>query len=198
MLRFYSSVVVLSFLFVAPIFGQQAKVEPGEKEQKSKNPVVVMQTNKGTIKIELFIKKAPITVKNFLKYVKKKHYDGLIFHRVISNFMIQGGGFTPKMVQRPTGAGIKNESFNGLSNQRGTIAMARTNNPDSATAQFYINVKDNTFLDKKNAKDGVGYCVFGRVISGMKVVDQIKAVETGRNDVPTQPVIIKSVRILKK
>lgn len=166
---------------------------------KAANPVVVMETNMGTIKIELFEDKAPITVKNFLQYVKDKHYDGLIFHRVIENFMIQGGGFEPGMKERKTRDPIKNESDNGLSNQRGTIAMARTRVADSATSQFFINVKDNTFLDKAQAGDKVGYCVFGRVIEGMDVVDKIKAVKTGsklgHDDVPQEDVVIKSVRL---
>lgn len=160
------------------------------------NPVVVMETSHGTIKIELFDEKAPITVKNFLGYVDDKHYDGLIFHRVIRTFMIQGGGFEPGMKERKTKASIKNESSNGLSNLRGTIAMARTSDPDSATAQFYINVVDNKGLDKGAGNDG--YCVFGRVIEGMDVVDKIKEVNTGNKmghqNVPVEDVTIKSVR----
>jgi cyclophilin family peptidyl-prolyl cis-trans isomerase len=162
------------------------------------NPVVVMKTSMGTIKIELFADKAPVTVKNFLSYVDAKHYDGTVFHRVIPNFMIQGGGFEPGMQEKKTGEPIKNESTNGLSNARGTIAMARTNQPDSATAQFYINVKNNDGLDKANAGDGVGYCVFGKVLEGMDVVDKIKGVETGQRlghrDVPVKDVVIESVR----
>ena len=164
-----------------------------------KNPVVAIDTNLGTIKVELFEKKAPITVQNFLKYVDDKFYDGVVFHRVIPNFMIQGGGFTPEMKQKPTRDPIKNESDNGLSNERGTIAMARTNNPDSATSQFYINVKDNKFLDRSS--NNVGYCVFGKVIEGMDVVDKIRQVKMttvgGHQDVPEQAVVIKSVRVLK-
>jgi peptidyl-prolyl cis-trans isomerase B (cyclophilin B) len=162
------------------------------------NPVVIMETSMGTITIELFKDKAPITVENFLKYVDDKHYDGVIFHRVIPNFMVQGGGFEPGMKERKTRAPIKNESANGLSNERGTLAMARTPQPDSASAQFFINVVDNKFLDRAQARDGVGYCVFGKVTSGMDVVDKIKAVETGNvgghGDVPKQDVVIKSVR----
>ncbi len=173
----------------------------GCAEAADKNPVVVMETSKGTIKIELFQDKAPITVKNFLQYVEDKHYDGLIFHRVIPTFMIQGGGFQPGMKERKTHDPIKNESANGLSNERGTIAMARTNIPDSATSQFFINVKDNDNLDKAKARDGVGYCVFGKVIEGLDVVDKIKDVKTGsvgpHDDVPTEDVLIKSVRIVK-
>ncbi|MBM4071887.1 MAG: peptidyl-prolyl cis-trans isomerase [Planctomycetes bacterium] len=168
---------------------------------QDKLPVVEMDTSMGKIKIELDIKKAPITVKNFLAYVDDQHYDGVIFHRVIPNFMIQGGGFVPGMKEKKTRDPIKNESGNGLRNKRGTIAMARTNQPDSASAQFFINVKDNSFLDKENARDKVGYAVFGRVIDGMDVVDKIRAVETGERggheDVPVKDVVIRSVKLVK-
>jgi peptidyl-prolyl cis-trans isomerase B (cyclophilin B) len=170
-------------------------------ETQAANPVVVMETSKGTIEIELFEDKAPISVKNFLGYVDDKFYDGLIFHRVIKDFMIQGGGMEPGMKKKKTKDPIKNESSNGLSNLRGTIAMARTNIADSATSQFYINVVDNEGLDKKNAGDGVGYCVFGRVLKGMDVVDEIRKVATGIQDgqryVPNEDVVIKSVRVKK-
>jgi cyclophilin family peptidyl-prolyl cis-trans isomerase len=160
-----------------------------------------METSAGTIKIELFEKKAPITVANFLKYVDDKFYDGTIFHRVIPNFMIQGGGFVPGMKEKQTREAIKNESDNGLKNERGTLAMARTPRPDSATAQFFINLKYNDFLDRAKARDKVGYAVFGKVIEGMDVVDKIAKVETadrsGHENVPTQDVIIKSVRRAK-
>ena len=165
---------------------------------KDKNPVVIMETSMGTIKIELYEKKAPVTVKNFLDYVDNKFYDGVIFHRVIPNFMIQGGGMEPGLKEKKTRAAIVNESTNGLSNERGTLAMARTNVPDSATAQFFINVKDNDFLDRAKARDKVGYCVFGKVIEGIDVVDKIKEVKTGMQgghaDVPVQDVVIRSVR----
>jgi cyclophilin family peptidyl-prolyl cis-trans isomerase len=141
---------------------------------------VVIETSQGTIKAELDGDKAPVTVANFLAYVDDKFYDDTVFHRVIPDFMIQGGGFAPGMRQKTTKATIKNESANGLTNKRGTLAMARTSVPDSATAQFFINLKDNTFLDKARAQDGVGYCVFGKVIEGMDVVDKIKEVPTGR------------------
>jgi cyclophilin family peptidyl-prolyl cis-trans isomerase len=161
------------------------------------NPIVVIETSMGNIKIELDPDRAPITVKNFLKYVEAKHYDGTVFHRVIKDFMIQGGGMTPDGRERLTGVPIKNESYNGLTNKRGTIAMARTNKPDSATAQFFINVKDNDSLDRANNLDQVGYCVFGKVTEGMDVVDKIRAVPTDpQGDVPREPVIIKSVRKL--
>jgi peptidyl-prolyl cis-trans isomerase B (cyclophilin B) len=163
------------------------------------NTQVIMDTSHGSIKIELEDDKAPITVKNFLDYVDEGFYNGTIFHRVIPSFMIQGGGFEPGMTQKKTKATIKNESSNGLSNKRGTLAMARTNVADSATAQFFINVSDsNVFLDRAKAQDGVGYCVFGRVIEGMNVVDAIKAVPTGtrggHGDVPKSDVVITSVR----
>ena len=158
---------------------------------------VVMETSLGTIKLELDGDKAPISVANFLGYVDDKYYDGLVFHRVISNFMIQGGGFEPGMKQKKTKAPIKNESGNGLSNTRGTIAMARTNDLDSATAQFYINTVDNSgSLDKPK------YCVFGKVIEGMDVVDKIRAVKTGNKgghqNVPVEDVVIKSIRRVDK
>ena len=157
------------------------------------NPVVVLETSKGTIKIELFEEKAPITVKNFLQYVDDKHFDGLTFHRVISNFMIQGGGYDVDQKERKTRDKIKNESGNGVPNNRGYIAMARTNDLDSATSQFYINVKDNS-----RSLDQPRYCVFGKVIEGMDVVDKIKGVETGskggHDDVPLKDVVIKSIR----
>jgi peptidyl-prolyl cis-trans isomerase B (cyclophilin B) len=159
---------------------------------------VTMETSQGTLTIELEDDKAPVTVKNFLAYVDEGFYDNTIFHRVISTFMIQGGGFEPGMRQKKTKASIRNESSNGLSNTRGTLAMARTSIPDSATCQFFINVKDNAGLDRAQAQDGVGYCVFGRVVEGMDVVDAIKRVATmtrsGHADVPQQDVVIRSVR----
>jgi peptidyl-prolyl cis-trans isomerase B (cyclophilin B) len=160
--------------------------------------VVVIETSVGTIKVELFPDKAPITVKNFLSYVDDKHYDGLIFHRVIKNFMIQGGGMDSNMVQKKTKDPIKNEASNGLKNDRGTIAMARTSVPDSATSQFFINTKDNGFLNKAESQDGVGYCVFGKVIEGMDVVDKIEGSRTARGDVPVETISIKSITKAKK
>jgi len=182
----------------------QAKTPPGLGSVQSitldgsVNSVVELVTSEGKIKIELFSDEAPITVKNFLKYVDDKHYDGTIFHRVISNFMIQGGGFEPGLKEKQTRDPIKNESANGVANKRGTLAMARTNVPDSATSQFFINVKDNAFLDKANAGDGVGYAVFGQVTDGIDIVDRIRKVETGsqggHRDVPVKDVVIRSVR----
>jgi len=165
------------------------------------NPVVVIDTSVGKIKVELFKDKAPITVKNFLQYVDDKFYDGTVFHRVIPTFMIQGGGMEPGMKEKRTREAIKNESTNGVSNARGTLAMARTGEPDSATAQFFINVRDNTFLDRANARDRVGYAVFGRILDGMDVVDRIKQVETAtrgpHENVPVQDVVIRSIRRAK-
>ena len=182
---------------LAALIAGLAALVPAASGDK-KNPVVVMETSMGKITIELAEDKAPITVKNFLKYVDDKHYDGCIFHRVMSDFMIQGGGFDTNFKQKDTYKPIVNEAANGLSNKRGTLAMARTDDPDSATAQFFINVKDNTFLDRAQAADRVGYAVFGKVIDGMDVVDKIKDVETGHrgghDDVPRQDVVIQSVR----
>lgn len=158
-----------------------------------------METSLGNIEVELNEKKAPITVKNFLSYVDKKYYDNLIFHRVIKKFMIQGGGFDSKMVQKKTDKPIKNEASNGLKNETGTIAMARTPNPHSATSQFFINVSDNNFLDyQSDAK--MGYAVFGRVVKGMPVLKKIEHVKTasqkGHGDVPVDPIIIKTIKRL--
>jgi peptidyl-prolyl cis-trans isomerase B (cyclophilin B) len=162
--------------------------------------MVVLTTNFGDISIELNAEKAPITVANFLQYVEDGFYDGMIFHRVISNFMIQGGGFDANMKQKATMAPIKNEADNGLSNDEYTIAMARTAVPDSATGQFFINVKNNDFLNHTSpTASGWGYCVFGKVVAGMDVVDKIKAVKTtskaGHADVPVEPVIIEKATV---
>ncbi len=160
---------------------------------------VRLDTSMGEIVIELDAAKAPKSVANFLEYVKAGHYDGTIFHRVIPNFMIQGGGFDPDLKQKPTRAPIPLESKNGLNNVRGTVAMARTSVPDSATAQFFINIKDNAFLDAANTPDGTGYAVFGKVVSGMDVVDKIWAVPTGNKglyqNVPVTPVLIRKASV---
>jgi cyclophilin family peptidyl-prolyl cis-trans isomerase len=191
------------FLLLAAFAGVLAAAQA----RAADNPVVVMETSVGKIKIELYPDKAPVTVKNFLGYVEDKFYDNTIFHRVIGkenskrDFMIQGGGMEAGFKEKKTKDAIKNEASNGLSNKRGTIAMARTDEPDSATAQFYINVADNKFLDK--SEDSPGYAVFGKVIDGMDVVDKIKAVETtgdkGRPhaNAPLTDVVIKSVRVEK-
>ncbi|MFI4938823.1 MAG: peptidylprolyl isomerase [Burkholderiales bacterium] len=163
-------------------------------------PNVTLKTNMGDIVMELYPDKAPKTVDNFLKYVKEGHYNGTIFHRVIDGFMIQGGGFDQEMHEKSTHAPIENEAANGLKNAAYTVAMARTGNPHSATAQFFINVNNNEALDYPS-RDGWGYCVFGKVIGGMEVVDKIKLVKTGNmgrfQDVPLTPVIIESVTIAK-
>ncbi len=167
-------------------------------KSKGGNPVVIMSTSMGDIKIELYPDKAPETVKNFLSYVNDKFYDGTIFHRVIPGFMIQGGGFTPDMKQKPTKAPIKNEADNGLKNETGTIAMARTSVVDSATSQFFINLVDNDFLN--HGSRDFGYAVFGKVIEGMDVVRKIAGVKTSNRgpfqDIPVEPVVIKSVRVV--
>lgn len=173
--------------------------KPKETKKMEANPVVVMTTNHGPIEVELFQTQAPVTVKNFLRYVDEGFYNGTIFHRVISDFMIQGGGFTEGMEQKKVHEPIKNEASAELANQRGTLAMARTQIVDSATAQFFINVKDNTFLNHRDkSAGGYGYAVFGKVTNGMDIVDKIKAVPTtskaGHQDVPVKPVIIESIK----
>ena len=178
-----------------------AKDKPGKAapSPQAAKPVVVMETSKGTIKIELWPRKTPMTVKNFLRYTDEKFYDKTIFHRVIKGFMIQGGGFTADMKQKATHDPIKNEASAELKNLRGTIAMARTGIVDSATSQFFINHADNKFLNHRDKTPrGYGYCVFGKVIEGMKVVDAIAAVRTGTQagmaNVPVETVTILSVR----
>lgn len=164
---------------------------------------VNLETSEGNIVLELDMTRAPVTVLNFLKYVRSGYYDGTIFHRVIKDFMIQGGGFTPQMERKEGNATIINEADNGLSNLRGTIAMARTNDPHSATAQFFINTVDNSFLDHKNKTPrGWGYAVFGKVIKGMNVVDKIRNIRTGPNgpfptDVPLKMVLIQKATIIE-
>ncbi len=175
-------------------FAGLSGTSPAQTVSDAKPVKIVMETSKGTIELELDAAKAPISVANFVKYVKKGFYDGLIFHRVISDFMIQGGGFTPDMAQKEPDGQIQNESKNGLKNAKGSIAMARTNDPQSATCQFYINLKDNTFLDYPGS-DGWGYCVFGKVTKGLDVVEAIGAVKTGARDVPVEQVIIKSAKL---
>lgn len=166
------------------------------------NPQAIMHTSMGDIKLELFADKAPASVENFISYAKSGFYDGTIFHRVISSFMIQGGGFTAEMEKKATREPIANEAGNGLSNTRGTIAMARTNDPHSATAQFFINTQDNPNLDHtgETSSRGWGYAVFGRVTEGMEVVDEIRFVETTTvppyRDVPKVQVVIESVEII--
>ena len=163
--------------------------------------MILMKTSKGDIKIELDPEKAPKTVENFLGYVEAGHYNGTIFHRVMNGFMIQGGGFDANMAQKPAPRTVENEANNGLKNTVGSIAMARTPDPHSASAQFFINVGDNTFLDYPG-QDGWGYCVFGQVVEGMDVVDAIKAVPTGNSgphqNVPTDPIMINEVSVTEE
>ena len=180
-----AALAALSLIAAAPAFAQKVK----------------LATSMGDIVIELDAAKAPKTVDNFLQYVKAGHYDGTVFHRVINDFMIQGGGMTADLKEKATRAPIVLESKNGLTNDRGTVAMARTNDPNSASAQFFINVKDNGFLNQAQARDGNGYAVFGKVIAGMEVVDKIRAVPTGNKaghqNVPLQPVTIKQASVEK-
>jgi len=183
----------------APTWRTVVDVEDLATEQSfgptADRPHVLLATSEGDITVELFAAEAPITVENFFAYMEADFYDGTIFHRVIPGFMIQGGGFTEDMTQKPTEDPIRNEAGNGLRNQRGTLAMARTSVLDSATSQFFINVADNTFLNGDGIVDG--YAVFGRVIGGMEIVDQIAITETGtvgtNSDVPVEPVIILSI-----
>ena len=174
----------------------------GAADKPGDNPKVVLDTTKGKIVIELYLQMAPETVVNFLSYVDAKFYDGTIFHRVIPNFMLQGGGFTADMQRKPGKGPIKNEADKGLKNERGTIAMARTGDPHSATAQFFINTVNNDFLNHKNkTQQGWGYAAFGKVIKGLDVVDAISAVKTTRfkqfRDVPAEAVVIKTASRLK-
>lgn len=195
---YFAAFALALFTFHAEAKSTESK-EKAKKEtaKPAKESIVVIETSKGEIEVKLNSEKAPITVENFLKYVDDKFYDGTIFHRVMDGFMIQGGGMLPDMTEKKTRAPIKNEAKNKLSNARGTIAMARTNIVDSATAQFYINVVDNKGLDYKSDSD-FGYAVFGEVVKGMDVVDKIKSVSTTtkrpHSDVPTEPVVIKSIK----
>jgi peptidyl-prolyl cis-trans isomerase A (cyclophilin A) len=173
----------------------------GAAHAQSPAPRVTLETSLGNIVLELNPEKAPRTVANFVQYVQQGHYAGTVFHRVIPNFMIQGGGFTPAMQQKPTRDPIPLESRNGLKNLKGTIAMARTMVPDSATSQFFINVQDNPFLDQPTSQDGQGYAVFGKVVSGMDVIEKIRTVPTARRgmhaDVPVEPVTILKATLEK-
>lgn len=180
---------------VVPEGEEEGDVAPGSY------PVVEMRTSAGTITLELYPDRAPKTVDNFLSYVRRGFYDGTIFHRVVPGFVIQGGGFTTEMIKKETEPPIENEADNGLRNLRGTICMARTNDPHSATSQFFINTRDNAPLDfRERSLRGWGYAVFGKVIDGMDVIDQIEGVQTtsrdGYQDVPVEPVVIESVRVV--
>lgn len=194
------AVVSLVLAAFAPVVSAQddaAAENPFMKER----PTVVLHTSMGAITLELYEDEAPISVENFLEYARSGHYDGTIFHRVIRNFMIQGGGFDPDFNQKPTGEPITNEADNGLTNKRGSVAMARTGMPHSANAQFFINTVDNASLDHRGTQSGRtwGYAVFGQVTDGMEVVDAIRSVETTSrppySDVPVEPVIIERVEI---
>jgi peptidyl-prolyl cis-trans isomerase B (cyclophilin B) len=195
-------VIAAALALVSGVCAEEA-VKPVEKktETKKETIMILMKTSKGDIKIELNEEKAPKTVANFMKYVNSGHYSGTVFHRVIGNFMIQGGGFNEKMSQKNAPHTVENEADNGLPNDLGSIAMARTSDPHSGGAQFFINVKDNGFLNHTaKTPQGWGYCVFGKVVDGMEVVEAIKAVPTGTSgmfqDVPKEPVIINEVIVL--
>lgn len=201
MSRLLLSIVVLAGMVALPA--------QAESSLKSTNAAVVthhalIDTNQGNITVALYGEASPVSVQNFISYAQAGHYNDTIFHRVINNFMIQGGGFTADIRQKPTRDPIKNEADNGLSNDRGTVAMARTNSPNSATAQFFINVRDNAFLNHRSKANGStwGYAVFGRVIAGMDAVDAIKLVPTARKngmgDVPVEPVIIQKITVTEK
>jgi cyclophilin family peptidyl-prolyl cis-trans isomerase len=191
--------IIIGLLAIVAVIGFESAFAGEKKMTKSTNPKVVMETSEGKITIELWADKAPASVENFLRYTDEKFYDGTIFHRVIGNFMIQGGGMTADMQRKATHEPIKNEAAQELKNDRGTVAMARTQAVDSATSQFFINVVNNAFLNHRDKTPrGFGYAVFGEVVEGMDVVDKIKNVKTtvaGPNrDVPETPVVIKSVR----
>lgn len=197
----YISLAFLLFFSVST-FSVISSAKAKKKGAKVKNPVVVIKTSLGTMEAELFEDKAPVSVKNFLKYVSEDFYKETIFHRVIKDFMVQGGGFTKDMKQKQTHATIKNEAGNGLKNERGTLAMARTMIVDSATSQFFINHKDNDFLNHRGTEpDKFGYAVFGKLIAGMDVLDKISKVETGtkggHQNVPNTPVMIESISVKK-
>ena len=204
----YKKISILS-LFCITVVALSSLLSCNQKEEptylltKQSNPVIKIDTNLGAIYAELFEEKAPITVENFLKYTEEKFYDKTVFHRVIRNFMIQGGGCDAEYIQKKTGKSIKNEAYNGIKNMRGTLAMARTQVIDSATSQFFINVSDNNFLDHQGtAPQRFGYAVFGKVIDGMDVVDAIHEQKTTERmpfkDVPVESIHINSVRIVKK
>ena len=204
-----SALLLSALVLPASARAQQEVAEPAppasaETPIEVTRPKVALRTNMGDIVIELYEDKAPLSVANFLQYVRDGFYDGTVFHRVIDNFMVQGGGFTADLQQKATRAAIENEARNGLSNQRGTVAMARTTEPHSALSQFFINVVDNPRLDHVSDQNGLtwGYAVFGKVVEGMDVVDRIRAVETGpqgpfAKDVPKQPVLVQKAEVLQ-
>ena len=198
-MKFISLTMFLSLFTVMSLSSTALAEETKTKTDSPKKVLVEMLTSKGAIEIELNAEKAPISVKNFLNYARKGFYDGTIFHRVIPGFMIQGGGFAPKMVKKATDKAIRNEANNNLHNNRGTIAMARTNQVHSATSQFFINVNNNTSLN--HSSNNFGYAVFGKVTKGMDIVDSIVSVKTGTvghyRDVPKEDVVIKSIKLIK-
>jgi peptidyl-prolyl cis-trans isomerase A (cyclophilin A) len=190
----------MSIFFVLLGFLLQTPAPAAAPTQASGNPIVVIDTSEGSITVELFKDRAPVSVANFLEYVKDGFYTGTIWHRVVAGYVIQGGGYTPQLVEKSTRPPIQNEATNGLSNERGTVAMARTRALRSATSQFYINLVSNTSLDHKGfSPSDFGYAVFGRVTAGMDVVDKIAAAKTGSrdgmDDVPVTPILIKSVTL---
>ena len=193
--------LILIFLLTLTITSSYgaSKIENNKDEDTT---LIKIYTTQGEIELKLFDDKAPETTKNFILYAEAGKYNGTIFHRVIKDFMIQGGGHLPDLSEIATESPVVNESNNGLSNKKGTIAMARTSDPHSATSQFFINLKDNDFLDKKNAPDNYGYCVFGEVTNGIDVVEKIGESQTGRNgmydDVPMETVLIEKVEIIKE
>tara|TARA_B100000949_G_C14270837_1_gene447253 strand:+ start:952 stop:1575 length:624 start_codon:yes stop_codon:yes gene_type:complete len=193
-----SAFLTLSYFLLLFIFVSCNSIQESKKIEDIK--LTILDTNKGKITIKLYADKAPETVKNFLYYAENGHYEGTIFHRVIKGFMIQGGGHLPDMSPINPITPVVNESNNNLSNKKGTVAMARTNDPHSATSQFFINLATNEFLDKKNAQDNFGYCVFGEVIEGMEVVESIGEVATknksGQSDVPVENVIINKIQVI--
>lgn len=205
----YSSLAIMAILAIVAVLAIVKPTDPGKPTKAVTKPALTgtktmnisMKTNHGTIVLELYPEKAPITVKNFVSYIEDGFFNGTIFHRVIPGFMIQGGGFVPGMTQKDTRANIKNEADNGLSNDIGTIAMARTPDPDSASSQFFINAKDNHFLNySAPTAQGWGYCVFGKVIEGMDVIQNIEKTATsssgGHQDVPVEDVIIEEFTIV--
>lgn len=202
MIRFFSAPQAVLILLLSLVSAFHSAELPAQQAAANSNPQVVIHTSMGDIGLELFADKAPVSVENFIRYANSGFYDGTVFHRVISHFMIQGGGLTADLKDKPTSEPIINEAINGLSNKRGTVAMARTGNPHSASSQFFINVQDNGNLDytDQNSSRGWGYAVFGKVTSGMDVVDKIRFVETKTvppySDVPVEPVLINSVDVI--
>ena len=193
----------MSILYVLLAFLLQTPVPPAPPQPAPGNPVVVIETSAGTVTAELYKDRAPVSVENFLQYVRDGHYVGTIWHRVVPGFMVQGGGYTADLVEKGTRPPIQNEATNGLSNRRGTLAMARLQSARSATAQFYINLANNAMLDHRGYSPGdFGYAVFGRVLEGMDVVDRIAVVKTatkdGMDNVPVEPVVIKSVTLRRE